>query len=48
MEQVLRGSARTTEAAHRGIQNSQESLRALAKYYGTEEYYGTDRKTLAK
>jgi hypothetical protein len=42
MRQVLRGSARTTEAAPRGIQNSQESLRALAKYYGINQ------KTFAK
>jgi hypothetical protein len=31
MGQVLRGSATTTEAIRRAIQNSQESLRDLAK-----------------
>ena len=34
MVQVLHGSATTTAAARRAIQNSQESLRALAKRYG--------------
>lgn len=34
MGQILHGSARTTEATRRAIQNSQESLRALAKKYG--------------
>jgi len=34
MGQILHGSARTTEAVRRAIQNSQESLRALAKRYG--------------
>jgi hypothetical protein len=31
MGQVLHGSATTTEAIRRGIQHSQQSLRALAK-----------------
>jgi hypothetical protein len=35
MGQVLHGSATTTEAVRRAIQRSQESLRALAKRYGT-------------
>ena len=34
MGQILHGSARTTEATRRAIQNSQESLRALASRYG--------------
>lgn len=34
MGQVLHGSATTTEAIRRAIQNSQESLRTLAKRYG--------------
>lgn len=34
MGQILRGSARTTEAVRRAIQHSQESLRTLAKRYG--------------
>ncbi|MGY3695627.1 hypothetical protein ACVIGA_005707 [Bradyrhizobium sp. USDA 3240] len=34
MGQVLHGCATTTEAVRRAIQNSQESLRALAKRYG--------------
>ena len=34
MGQVLHGSATTTEAVRRAIQNSQESLRVLAKRYG--------------
>jgi transposase-like protein len=34
MGQVLRGSARTTEAVRRAIQNSQASVRKLAKQYG--------------
>jgi transposase len=42
MGQVLHGRATTTEAIHRAIQNSQESLRALAKRYGI------DQKTVAK
>ncbi len=33
MGQVLHGSATTTEAVRRAIQNSQESLRALAARY---------------
>jgi transposase InsO family protein len=40
--QVLHGSATTTEAVHRAIQYSQESLRALAKRYGINQ------KTVAK
>ena len=31
---VLHGSARTTEAVHRAIQRSEESVRALAGRYG--------------
>ena len=42
MGQVLHGSARTTEAVRRAIQHSQESLRTLAKRYGS------DPKTVAK
>jgi transposase InsO family protein len=42
MGQVLHGSATTTEAIRRAIQNSQESLRALAKRYGVNP------KTVAK
>ena len=42
MGQVLHGSATTTEAIRRAIQNSQESLRALAKRYGINQ------KTVAK
>ena len=34
MGQVLHGSATTTEAVRRALQNSQESLRALSKRYG--------------
>ena len=34
MGQILHGSARTTEATRRAIQNSQESLRKLAAQYG--------------
>src|SRR5271165_1933300 len=34
MGQILHGSATTTKAVRRAIQNSQESLRALAKRYG--------------
>ena len=37
MGQVLHGSATTTEAIRRAIQNSQESLRALAKRYGINQ-----------
>ena len=40
--QVLHGCATTTEAIRRAIQNSQESLRALAKRYGINP------KTVAK
>lgn len=41
MGQILHGCATTTEAVRRAIQNSQESLRALAKRYGIN-------KTVAK
>lgn len=42
MGQILHGCATTTEAVRRAIQNSQESLRALAKRYGINP------KTVAK
>src|ERR671916_2141898 len=42
MGQVLHGSATTTEAVRRAIQNSQASLRALA------ERHGINPKTVAK
>ena len=42
MGQVLHGSATTTAAVRRAIQNSQESLRALSKRYGINQ------KTVAK
>ena len=42
MGQVHHGSATTTEAIRRAIQNSQASLRALAKRYGINQ------KTVAK
>jgi transposase-like protein len=42
MGQILHGSATTTEAVRRAIQNSQASLRALAKHYGINQ------KTVAK
>src|SRR5271154_858203 len=42
MGQVLHGCATTTQAIRRAIQNSQESLRALAKRYGINQ------KTVAK
>lgn len=42
MGQVLHGSATTTAAIRRAIQNSQESLRALSKRYGINQ------KTVAK
>ena len=42
MGQILHGSARTTEAVRRAIQNSEESLRALSKRYGINP------KTVAK
>ncbi|MCP1838541.1 transposase-like protein [Bradyrhizobium sp. USDA 4524] len=42
MGQALHGCATTTEAVRRAIQNSQESLRALAKRYGINQ------KTVAK
>ena len=34
MGQVLHGSATTTEAVRRAIQDSQESLRVLTRRYG--------------
>lgn len=37
MGQVLHDSTTTTEAVRRAIQNSQESLRALAKRYGINQ-----------
>lgn len=42
MGQILHGSATTTEAVRRAIQNSQASLRVLAKRYGINQ------KTVAK
>ena len=42
MGQILHGSATTTETTRRAIQNSQESLRALAKRHGVNP------KTVAK
>jgi len=42
MGQVLHGSATTTEAVRRAIQNSEESLRVLAKRHGINQ------KTVAK
>jgi transposase-like protein len=42
MGQILHGSATTTEAVRRAIQNSEESLRALSKRYGVNQ------KTIAK
>lgn len=42
MGQILHGSARTTAAVRRAIQNSQESLRVLAKRHGINP------KTVAK
>jgi len=39
MGQVLHGCATMTEAVRRAIQNSQESLRALAKRYGINTAY---------
>ena len=42
MGQVLHSSAITTQAVRRAIQNSQESLRTLAKRYGINQ------KTIAK
>ena len=40
--QILHGSAKTTEAVRRALQNSQESLRVLA------QRYGINQKTVAK
>jgi len=42
MGQLLHGSATTTEAIRRAIQNSKESLRGLSKRYGINQ------KTVAK
>ncbi len=42
MGQVLHGSATTTEAIRRAIQNSEESLRALSRRHGVNQ------KTVAK
>jgi RNA-directed DNA polymerase len=42
MGQILHGSATTTEAVRRAIQNSEESLRTLSKRYGVNQ------KTVAK
>ena len=42
MGKILHGSAKTTEAVRRAIQNSQESLRAPSKHYGINP------KTVAK
>ncbi|MFW2101707.1 IS481 family transposase, partial [Acinetobacter johnsonii] len=42
MGQVLHSSATTIQAVRRAIQNSQESLRTLAKRYGINQ------KTVAK
>lgn len=42
MGQILHGSATTTEAVHRAIQNNQASIRVLAKRYGINP------KTVAK
>ena len=42
MGKILHGCATTTEAVRRAIQNSQESLRALARRYGINQ------KTVAK
>ncbi|TWQ50650.1 IS481 family transposase, partial [Xanthomonas vasicola] len=37
MGQVIHGSATTTEAIRRAIQQSQERLRALSKRYGIHQ-----------
>jgi hypothetical protein len=42
MGEILHGSATTTEAVRRAIQNSQASLRGLSKRYGINQ------KTVAK
>ena len=42
MGQILQGSATTTEAIRRAIQNSDASLRALSARYGSE----ADQKTI--
>ena len=44
MDQVLHGSATTTEAIRRAIQHSQESLRTLAKRYGINQKTVRKRK----
>ena len=38
MEQVLHGSARRTAAVRRAIQHSQESLKALARRHGLNQW----------
>ena len=43
MGQILHGSATTTEAIRRTIQNSQESLRVLAKRHGINQKTETPR-----
>lgn len=43
MGQILHGSATTTEAIRRAIQNSQENLRALAKHYGINQKRSSGR-----
>ena len=42
MGQVLHGSATTTEATRRAIQNSEESLRALSKRYWDQPEDGSE------
>ena len=44
MGQVLDGCARTTEAVRRAIQDSQESVRALARRYGVSTSTSTVQK----
>src|ERR1700733_554953 len=44
MVQVLHGEETTTEAVRRAIQNSQESLRGLAKRYGINQKTATKWK----
>src|SRR5215213_4750180 len=44
MGQVLHGSATTTEAIRRAIQNSQASLRALAERHGINQKTGAKWK----
>ena len=38
MGQILHGCATTAEAVRRAIQNSQESLRALSRRYGINQW----------